>query len=672
MDYVLQLVEQLLGAADAECGDEYGAAVGQGMFQHPLKALAAAAAVFMQAVAVGTFQHYGIGAPGVAGGRQQGRVRGAQVAGKDDPFAAVFVGVMYVAFDPGRTQDMPGRLEADAAAQVVPPNHFNPLSIGLATQHRLNHANKPAGQLPVTLHAHQEGILQHGGHQHGRRLGTVHRPLEAGSNQPGQAADMVDVDVGGDQGLDAVEFEFDGQAMGSSSLNGAFHALKQTAVDQQTVFGAQPELMAGAGNALRGAVMLDEGVSGCHAGHSLCVVGERQVYVITPCRRVRQCTLCRFGMSANTGYHVAPELQQATGRGQEHLMFSYRLWTVITTAALLQACALAPGLHQPAVSQMDAEAQIISIDQALIQQQASPAQAQLPQELLQAEPQPYRLGPLDELYITVWDYPELTVPGGAEQQGGVNVRAVDANGVLFFPFVGQIRASGLTPAQLRHALTEQLSRFIDNPQVDVRLAQANSRRVLLGPGFSGRASLSLPGQPLSLHEALLELDYQAKPRSLLTLTRDNTRYELPAEAVQSAGAAQLFLRAGDLLNLEHLEYKPVTVLGEVQSPRQLGSEHNLTLLQALMSAGGLRQDAADPRAIWVMRDAGEYTQRFHLDASAPEALLLAGDFRLEAGDLVFVGATGLTRWNRTISQMLPTLSRQEVIVPVDDIRSNDD
>ncbi|MCY1552403.1 hypothetical protein D9M68_887960 [compost metagenome] len=86
MDDVFQLVEQFLGAADAEGGDQYRAVVGQGLFDDAFQALATGAAVFMQAVAVGALDHQDVGAVRWFGCWQQRRIGRAQVAGEDDAF----------------------------------------------------------------------------------------------------------------------------------------------------------------------------------------------------------------------------------------------------------------------------------------------------------------------------------------------------------------------------------------------------------------------------------------------------------------------------------------------------------------------------------------------------------------------------------------------------------
>ena len=44
---------------------------------------------------------------------------------------------------------------------------------------------------------------------------------------------------------------------------------------------------------------------------------------------------------------------------------------------------------------------------------------------------------------------------------------------------------------------------------------------------------------------------------------------------------------------------------------------------------------------------------YHLNAKSPVAFALADQFRLQPGDVVFVGAAGITRWNRFVSQLLP-------------------
>lgn len=70
MNQVFQFVEQLLGASDAEGGDDDGAFVFQGVLDGGLEFQAAVLAAFMDAVAVGAFNNEGVGFVRGLGGRQ--------------------------------------------------------------------------------------------------------------------------------------------------------------------------------------------------------------------------------------------------------------------------------------------------------------------------------------------------------------------------------------------------------------------------------------------------------------------------------------------------------------------------------------------------------------------------------------------------------------------------
>jgi polysaccharide biosynthesis/export protein len=77
----------------------------------------------------------------------------------------------------------------------------------------------------------------------------------------------------------------------------------------------------------------------------------------------------------------------------------------------------------------------------------------------------YVIGPDDVLSIHVWKEPDIS--------GKMPVRS---DGKITVPLVGDIQASGLTPARLQLLITQRLSDFITNPQVFVAVEQMNSRQ----------------------------------------------------------------------------------------------------------------------------------------------------------------------------------------------------
>lgn len=110
MDDVFQLVEQLLRSADAEGWNEHRAVVGQGMFDNLLQALTSGAAIFMQAVTVGTFQYQDVGTAWRYAGLENRCAGRAEVAGEHDALAGFTRAVLQVHFDIGGAKHMGGAL----------------------------------------------------------------------------------------------------------------------------------------------------------------------------------------------------------------------------------------------------------------------------------------------------------------------------------------------------------------------------------------------------------------------------------------------------------------------------------------------------------------------------------------------------------------------------------
>jgi len=102
-----------------------------------------------------------------------------------------------------------------------------------------------------------------------------------------------------------------------------------------------------------------------------------------------------------------------------------------------------------------------------------------------AVPAPYRIGPGDVLDIVVWK--EDTVSGAA---------TVRSDGMISVALVGDVTAQGLTPEELAEALRGALTRFIDNPNVVVRVTASARSYYIVGnvrsPGtYALRADLTL-------------------------------------------------------------------------------------------------------------------------------------------------------------------------------------
>ena len=338
--------------------------------------------------------------------------------------------------------------------------------------------------------------------------------------------------------------------------------------------------------------------------------------------------------------------------------------------ASLSACIWAPGqqMNTRGMSREgSAEAsayQLVPITPKLIaMDRASAVPAALPPALLSsAAPQPYVIGPGDSLYITVWDHPELTSPAGPQQQPSANGRLVNPDGTLFYPYAGVIKAGGKTLQQLRDELTRKLAKYVEKPQVDVNVIAYGSQRVTLRGAFLKTDPQPITVVPLTLAQAIGAAGINTAEANLsdLVLTRDGHDYHLDLDALSRSpqGADQVWLHAGDQIYLGYNDRQQAYVMGEVVRPMAVPFKtDNLSLTQVLGQAGGLSQVTAKGKSVYVIRGVADMEKApatiFQLDASSPAAFALAADFSVQPGDVVFVGAAGITRWSRFLTQLLP-------------------
>jgi polysaccharide export outer membrane protein len=95
----------------------------------------------------------------------------------------------------------------------------------------------------------------------------------------------------------------------------------------------------------------------------------------------------------------------------------------------------------------------------------------------------YLIGPLDVLYVRVWDNLNLTGP--------VDVRP---DGMISMQLIGEMKADGLTAEQLKETITQRLTDYINNPVVDVQVAKINSKKFFIYGGVMRAGPFPLVGR----------------------------------------------------------------------------------------------------------------------------------------------------------------------------------
>ena len=311
---------------------------------------------------------------------------------------------------------------------------------------------------------------------------------------------------------------------------------------------------------------------------------------------------------------------------------------------------------------------IMQITPALLELQKA-AKAQLPLQDIRAlvgVAKPYVIGNGDLLSILVWDHPELNIAAAGAQalttSGAQSPAAfvVDQGGVVQFPYVGAIKLAGLTELQARKVLSDSLIKSIKKPDITLRVLAFRSKKIYIDGDIKTPGNQAIDDVPMTLLEAVSRAGgfLPTADQSNIVVTRGGVQYpiNLPLLVKRGVDPSTMMLDNGDLVRVRSRDENKVYVLGEVTAPKALPMNNGrLTLAEALGEAGGINQLSAAARQIYVIRNASTASPLvYNLDASSPIALAMADNFELDARDVVFIDASGLARFNRFISLIIPS------------------
>jgi polysaccharide export outer membrane protein len=310
----------------------------------------------------------------------------------------------------------------------------------------------------------------------------------------------------------------------------------------------------------------------------------------------------------------------------------------------------------------------ISANLIIEQERAQRGEAPQVERAATAQPRPvdpnlqhldYKLGPGDIISVTVWDHPELTIPAGSYRSAELAGTLVGEDGNIFYPYAGVLKAAGLTVREVRDQLAKKLASYIEKVQLDVRVVSFRSKRVYVVGEVNKPGLQPIDDIPMTMLEAVnraggfsAEADHS---NVLLTRRGETFRVDLQALYEQGQTAENIRLESGDIVNVPDRQQNKVFVLGEVQRPGGfVMNKRRITLAEALGEAGFANQLTANPGFIFVMRGTVDAPEIYHLDARSPDALILADRFPLRPRDIVYVDVAEVVRWNRVITNILPT------------------
>jgi len=194
----------------------------------------------------------------------------------------------------------------------------------------------------------------------------------------------------------------------------------------------------------------------------------------------------------------------------------------------------------------------------------------------------YVIGEGDALDIAVWGVKELSVPVKVRPDGKITV-----------PGLGDVAASGKTPAALQASLTTKLKELVKNPIVTVAVTGITNNKVYIFGGGVKSGVFELLQRSTLLQVLCTFGEIKSADLKMAYLLRDGKRIKQDFQALIVNGdtSGDILLEAGDSIFIPLQLNKSIYVLGGVNLPKAIEYRDGMTIMEAILESGGFTKFA---------------------------------------------------------------------------------
>jgi len=247
---------------------------------------------------------------------------------------------------------------------------------------------------------------------------------------------------------------------------------------------------------------------------------------------------------------------------------------------------------------------------------------------------------------------------------------IDQDGMIDFPFIGKIRIDNLTLSEAQNILLNIIKNFYKNPDLQINIEEFNSSKIYFVGAVQNQITINLDQKPITLIEAAIQANFNpTSGKGFGTsglLRRDGEVYKINLiNTFKSKDERENFyLKKNDVIFIDK-NSNSIQVFGEVNRSGTYFPDMGYSLTE-IISTAGINQLTANAKKIYVLRE--KYNSFlevdvFQLDVRNPINLIAGKKFKIKKGDIIFIPPAEITKWNRTISLLLPQTSLFKTINP---------
>ncbi|MFQ3675265.1 MAG: polysaccharide biosynthesis/export family protein [Endomicrobiia bacterium] len=238
---------------------------------------------------------------------------------------------------------------------------------------------------------------------------------------------------------------------------------------------------------------------------------------------------------------------------------------------------------------------------------------------------------------------------------------VNADGMITFPLIGAVKASGLTVKELSTVLEKALSVYITDPKVTITMKSFSKKQIFImgeirqSGGYQYKEGMKL----LDLITTAGGFTNFAGTKNIKIYRGEKDKRQtitVNLEEIMKTGdtTKDFVLRPGDIVEVPR-QPKTVSVIGAVNSPGNFDWYEGINLLEAISLAKG-QTDFASLGAIKIFRGTTQQQKMLVVNLNN----ILKGDLKnnlvLEPGDIIVIPRKPLVASQWFVNTVLPWLS----------------
>lgn len=295
-----------------------------------------------------------------------------------------------------------------------------------------------------------------------------------------------------------------------------------------------------------------------------------------------------------------------------------------------------------------------------------------------------RIGIGDAVQIHIWEagtsalFVSQTDDRAASMTRATQIpeQVVSREGDINVPYAGRIKIAGKTPSEVEDLIVSQLHDRSAQPQALVTLTHNLTNSVTVTGDVTNSARLALNAGGDRLLDVITQAGGARSPidETYITLSRNGQTLSVPMQVLLTNSKENVYVRPGDTITVSRA-IQSFTAVGATGRQAQVQFDAaGITLEEALGKSGGLLDEKADPRGVFVLRyEPTELARNFpsvpsrlltgafvpvvyRLDMKKPMSLFYARRFAIRNKDILYVSNAPLAEIGKVMGALVSIAS----------------